>query len=316
MKTYSDKNILCLCGGVGGAKLALGFSKVLPADNLSIVVNTGDDFEHLDFPISPDIDTVMYTLAEMSNRELGWGIAGETWNFMEEVEKKQGETWFRLGDKDIETHKRRKSLLNQGKSLSETIDALCNQYGVAHKIIPMSDSPVRTFVKTTNGDLPFQHYFVKEQCQPSVTGFYFDGIENAKPSDGFISAINQNPDAIVICPSNPFVSIDPILSIKGVKEKIIESNIPVIAVSPIIGGQAIKGPTAKMMNELSIPKTSKAIAEYYKPLISSFILDNTDAEQAEEIKSLNLDCYVTQTLMKSDQDKINLAEFILSSVIG
>jgi len=309
------KKILCLCGGVGGAKLALGFSKILSPEQLTIVVNTGDDFEHLGYSISPDIDTVIYTLAGMSNKAQGWGIEGETWEFMAAQEKSGGESWFRLGDKDLLTHQRRKQLLAEGKTLSEVTQALCKKYQVNHPVVPMSDDRVSTFIKTANADLPFQHYFVREQCRPVVSGFYFKNAENAKPSAGFLRALDDTElSAVVICPSNPFVSIDPILSLPGIQDKLKNVKAPVIAVSPIIGGNAIKGPTAKMMDELGIPKTSQAIAEHYRDILDMLIVDDSDASEIPAVEKIGLRCISTQTLMKTDNDKEKLARFILETI--
>jgi len=312
----NDKqNILCLCGGVGGAKLAYGFSKVLAPENLNIVVNTGDDFEHLGFPISPDLDTVTYTLSEQNNTELGWGLAGETWQFMSELKTENpSASWFQLGDKDLETHRFRKQLLQQGQSLSEATRALCKKFSIAENIIPMSDDPVHTIIQTQNDeDLAFQHYFVREQCQPPVKGFYFRHIEQAKPSSGFIECLrDKDLKAVVICPSNPFVSVDPILSLPGIKKQLQNLSVPVIAVSPIIGGQAVKGPTAKMMDELQIPKTSAAIAKHYEGLVDYLILDNSDTEDKASVEALGMQVAITKTLMKENQDKVDLANFILN----
>jgi LPPG:FO 2-phospho-L-lactate transferase len=307
--------ILCLCGGVGGAKLALGFSKILSPGQLTIIINTGDDFEHLGFFISPDIDTVLYTLAGISNTSLGWGIEGETWQFMAEQEKNGGETWFKLGDKDLQTHRLRKQWLSEGLSLSEVTSRLCKHYGVKHAVVPMSDDPVSTLVKTGQGELAFQHYFVREQCTPQVTGFYFKGIAQAQPSSGLLRALQDKQLAgVVICPSNPFVSIDPILSLQGVREILRSLAVPVIAVSPIIGGQAVKGPTAKMMDELQIAKTSRSIARHYRDILDVLILDNSDAGQSVEVEACGVRCLTTRTLMKTERDKIALAEFILAAL--
>lgn len=315
------KKILCLCGGVGGAKLALGFSKVLTPEQLTIVVNTGDDFEHLGFYISPDIDTVIYTLAGISNKSQGWGIAGESWRFMAEQEKADSEagvnnTWFKLGDKDLETHHYRRQLLGQGYSLSETTQKLCEKYAVFHSVLPMSDNSVSTRIKTTDSDLAFQHYFVREQCQPIVRGVYFSGINSAQASPDFLQALDDSDlSAIIICPSNPFVSIDPILSLAGIKDKLKNHKAPVIAISPIIGGNAIKGPTAKMMDELGIAKTSQAIAEHYRDFIDTLVVDNSDASEISSVEKMGIRCVATQTLMKADKDKEQLARFILKQLL-
>jgi len=310
------KKIVCLCGGVGGAKLALGFSKILPPEQLTIVVNTGDDFEHLGFSISPDIDTVIYTLAGISNKTLGWGIEDETWNFMAELEQKNpANSWFKLGDKDLQTHRLRKHHLSQGRSLTDVTTVLAHHHQVRHRVLPMSDSKLRTVVHTPNGKMPFQHYFVREQCKPAVTGFEFEGLPKAAPTSQVMLALSD-PElaAVVICPSNPFVSIDPILSLRGMRDKLKNISAPLIAVSPIIGGQAIKGPTAKMMDELKVPKTSAAIAQHYGDLLDILVIDTTDQAQTEAVTQQGIRCVNTQTLMKTDTDKEALARFILSLV--
>lgn len=310
------KKIVCLCGGVGGAKLALGFSKILPPEQLSIVVNTGDDFEHLGFSISPDIDTVIYTLAGINNPYLGWGLEGETWNFMADLEQTNpAQAWFRLGDKDLKTHRLRKQHLSQGRTLTEVTTVLTRHYQVKHPVLPMSDSKLRTIIHTTEGKLPFQHYFVREQCKPTVTGFEFEGLPKAAGTSQVMLALSDPQlAAVVICPSNPFVSIDPILSLRGMREKLQNLSAPVIAISPIIGGQAIKGPTAKMMNELKIPLTSAAIAQHYADILDILVIDDTDQAESPAVTEQGVRCVNTQTLMKTDADKVTLARFILSLI--
>ena len=313
--TYSGNKILCLCGGVGGAKLALGFSKFLRPEQLTIAVNTCDDFEHLGFFITPDIDTVIYTLAGLSNQALGWGLEGETWQFMAEQEKSGGATWFRLGDKDLVTHRLRKQLLAEGFSLSAVTEILCEHYGISANIVPMSDDRVSTIVHAADGDLSFQHYFVREQCRPAVHGFSFRGAAQAHASPGFVAAL-QDPGlaAVVICPSNPFVSIAPILALPGLREQLQRLRVPVIAVSPIIAGAAVKGPTAKMMDELKIPKTSAAIAEYYRGLVDVLVIDESDAADKAAVEKTGMRCTIMKTLMKTEADKIALAKFISDSI--
>lgn len=307
------KKILCLCGGVGGAKLARGFSRVMAPADLTIIINTADDFDHLGFRICPDIDTVTYNLAGINNQEQGWGIEGETWEFMDELEAKGEPGWFRLGDKDMHTHRERKQLLAQGKSLTEITSVISHRYGVKHHIVPMTDDKVSTIIKTPNGKLPFQQYFVREQCKPVVSGFEFAGIEHARPALPFMVALNDhNLSAIVICPSNPYVSIDPILALHGVKEKIRQLKIPVFAVSPIIAGKAIKGPTSKMMEELHVPRTSLSIAHHYDGVINRLVIDDTDIVEQPLVEKLGIKCLSTNTLMKTDADKEALARFILS----
>jgi len=306
-------NYIAISGGVGGAKLALGLSKVLSPAELTIVGNTGDDFEHLGLKICPDLDTVMYTLAELSNRELGWGQAGESWQFLDALERLGGESWFRLGDRDMATHIQRTVLMASGKSLSTATSLLCESLGIRHTIVPMSDDVIATRVHIKAGEtLAFQHYFVRDRCKPEVSGFDFAGIDAAKPSAGFVSALEDDAlGAVLICPSNPFVSVDPVLKIPTIEASFKAISAPVIAVSPIIGGEAIKGPAAKMMAELGMPQTALAVAEHYVGRIDGFVIDQADAAMAEDIERLGMRCLVTKTLMLSIEDRTHLAETCL-----
>lgn len=306
----TDVRVLAISGGIGGAKLALGLDRILPASDLAVLCNTGDDFEHLGLHISPDIDTVMYTLAGIANPETGWGRAGETWTFMEALETLGGETWFRLGDKDLAVHVERTRRLSEGETLTSITADLAKRLGVHAHLLPMSDQPVRTMVETGEGVLPFQRYFVEQRCAPEVSGFVFAGAERAAPSPSLIDVFKSDRlEAIVICPSNPFISVDPILAVPGMREALRTASAPVVAVSPIIGGQAVKGPTAKMMTELGLPRTSKAIATHYRDLLDGLILDVTDASEAEK---LDLPSLVTPTLMTTDDDKRRLADEVLN----
>ena len=315
MSTHFKKKILALSGGVGGAKLAHGLSKILEPEQLMVVTNTGDDFTHLGFTICPDMDTVMYTLAEIANKETLWGVDGETWQFMDALAKYDEATWFKLGDRDLATHVVRKELLKSGHTLTEVSRHLCLKLGVEHRIIPMSDDPVETWVETTEVALPFQEYFVKEQCKPVVSGFSFKGIDNAKPNQLVIDLL-KDPDlaGIVICPSNPFVSVEPILSLPGMRKCIIDSGVPVVCISPIVGGKAIKGPTAKMMRELSMPASATAVAQYYQGLISGFVVDLADEALADEIRTTDIEVLITATVMTNKEDKIALAVDVLKFI--
>lgn len=300
---------LALSGGVGGAKLALGLARQLSADELVIVANTGDDFRHLGLKICPDLDTVMYTLADLANKELGWGQAGETWHFLSALERIGGDSWFRLGDMDMATHIQRTQLLAAGLSLSEVTANLCERLGVTHPIVPMTDDEVATRVHVSNGDiLAFQHYFVRDRCEPEVTGFDFQGIHHARPAPGFVDALKDQLDCILICPSNPFVSVDPVLKLPDVESACRTNPAPVIAVSPIIGGAAIKGPAAKMMAELGMPQTALAVAEHYVGRIDGFVIDEADSELQPAIEALGIHCLVTKTLMRSLDDRRQLAD--------
>ena len=296
---------MALCGGVGGAKLALGLACVLPADALTIVVNTGDDFRHLGLHVSPDIDTVLYTLAGLSNQELGWGLEGETWRFMEGLERLGGPTWFRLGDRDLATHALRTTMLSEGRSLSDVTRHLAARLGVGPEIVPMSDDPVPTVVETDEGELAFQTYFVGRRAEPRVAGIRFVGADSARPAPAAAAAMARSDLAgIVICPSNPWLSIDPLLAIPGWKQLLSRRSAPLVAVTPIIGGKAIKGPTAKIMAELGLPLDVGAVVDHYRGLIDGYVLDTVDADRAG---TLGLPTLVTNTLMRSLEDRTALA---------
>jgi LPPG:FO 2-phospho-L-lactate transferase len=296
--------ITALAGGVGGAKLAHGLAQILAPEDLTIIVNTGDDFEHLGLSISPDLDTVCYTLAGLANPETGWGRVNETWNTIANIEKLGGPNWFRLGDQDFATHIERTRRLKEGQLLSQITKDFCEAWGIKHTILPMTDSPVRTMVDTDEGELAFQEYFVHRQCKPRVRGFRFDGIESAEPAIGAREAL-ESAEAIVICPSNPWVSVDPILRV------IQKINKPVIAVSPIIGGKTVKGPAAKMYEELGIEPSALAVAKHYQTLLSGFVLDTVDSHLSDKIGTKTL---VTDTLMNNLTDRARLAMDVLNFI--
>ncbi len=305
--------IVALAGGVGGAKLAHGFAQVLPPEDLTILVNTGDDFEHYGLYICPDLDTVCYTLAGIANPETGWGRADETWNAIENISTLGGPDWFKLGDKDLGTHLERTRRLKEGYSLSQITRDFCRVWGIQHTILPMSDRPVRTFVETQEGELAFQEYFVHRRCEPLVKGFWFDGVDKAEPVRGAREAI-QAADAVVICPSNPWVSIDPILKVLSPLLSGEGSGVRVVAISPIIGGQAVKGPAAKMYHELGIEPSALAVAKHYRDILTSFVLDNADANLERQVQGLGVQVFVTNTLMKSHDDRKRLAGNMLDFI--
>ncbi|MBK8617659.1 MAG: 2-phospho-L-lactate transferase [Anaerolineales bacterium] len=298
------RRIVALAGGVGGAKLAHGLAQILPPEDLTVIVNTGDDFEHLGLYICPDLDTVCYTLAGLANPETGWGRVNETWNTIANIEKLGGPNWFRLGDQDFGTHIERTRRLKEGQTLTQVTKDFCAAWGIKHTVLPMTDSPVRTMVDTDEGELAFQEYFVHRRCEPRVKGFRFDGVEVAGPAIGAREAL-ESADAIVICPSNPWVSVDPILRV------IQKINKPVIAVSPIIGGKTVKGPAAKMYEELGIEPSALAVAKHYRTLLSGFVLDTVDAHLSEEINTKTL---VTDTLMNNLTDRARLATDVLNFI--
>jgi LPPG:FO 2-phospho-L-lactate transferase len=303
--------VVALSGGIGGAKLALGLSRVLPGNDLVVVANTGDDFEHLGLSISPDLDTLMYTLAGIDDARRGWGRRDETWAFMTALAALRGETWFQLGDRDLATHVERTRRLAVGESLSAITKDFCRQLGVAARLLPMTDDRVRTRLRTSHGWLDFQDYFVRRRCEPVVLELAYDGATSARPNPELLAALGHGTlRAVVICPSNPFVSIDPILAVPGLREAITQCVAPVVAVSPIVGGQAIKGPTAKMMSELGLPVSANAVAQRYRDLLDAYVLDHADATAAEE---LGIPVTVAHTLMRTLEDRERLAQDVLAA---
>ena len=304
--------IVALAGGVGGAKLAHGLALILPPEDLTVVVNTGDDFEHLGLHICPDLDTVCYTLAGLANPETGWGRLHETWHAIESVERLGGPGWFQLGDRDLGTHLERTRRLQQGQALSGITREFCSAWGIQHTILPMSDQPVATIVETVDqGELPFQEYFVHRHCEPKVKGFRFHGIESALPAPGVVEAIQQ-AEAVVFCPSNPWVSLDPILAVAGLQSQL-ESK-KVVAISPILGGQTVKGPAAKMYAELGLQPSALAVAEHYRDVLSGFVMDKIDAGLEDDVQNLGLRTLVTQTLMNSLTIRQHLAQDVLNFI--
>jgi LPPG:FO 2-phospho-L-lactate transferase len=304
-------SVLALSGGVGGAKLALGLYRILPPDTLTVIANTGDDFEHLGFAISPDLDTLLYTLSGQDNPELGWGRRDETWTFMAALEKLGGETWFRLGDGDLATHVERTRRLAAGESLSAIIDDFCRRLGIAARLLPMSDQKVRTVLDTDHGRLDFQDYFVRLRCAPSVRRIDFAGAADARPHPDFLAALADPAlRAVILCPSNPFISIDPILSVPGVRQALRACTAPVVAMSPIIGGKAVKGPTAKMMEELGLPVDAAAVARHYRDFLDLYIADETDRDA---VADLDLPVVLAPTLMVTLEDRETLARIALNA---
>lgn len=301
--------VLALAGGVGGAKLANGLAAVLPPGQLTVAVNTGDDFEHMGLSISPDIDTVLYTLAGINNRELGWGQQDESWAFMAAVAKLGGETWFRLGDRDLATHVLRGQRLRSGETLSAVTADFAARLGIRQAIVPMSDDPVRSMVDTDEGELPFQDYFVRRQCQPRFRSIRFDGVEAARPGAGLVAALDDPAlEAIILCPSNPLLSIAPILVLPGIADRLAARTVPCIAVSPFIAGKAVKGPAAKIMEELGLPTTPSAIADHYGALLDGLIIDAGDAALAPALP----ETLAVPTLMRDDADQARLASDALA----
>jgi len=305
--------IVALAGGVGGARLAVGLAAVLPPPQLAIVVNTGDDFEHLGLAISPDLDTVMYTLAGVNNPVAGWGRAQETWSFMSALAELGGDDWFRLGDRDLAVHVLRTLALRRGVALSAVTRELAGRLGIRHALIPMSDAPVRTRVLTARGVLAFQDYFVRDQCRPRVRGFRFAGSRKAQPAPPLARIMrSRKVRAVVICPSNPYVSVAPILSVPGIRAWIRQRDFPVVAVSPIVGGAALKGPAAKMMRELGCEATALGIARHYGGLVDGWVIDTRDAKLQRAIEQEGKAVMVTDTVMQDRGKSRQLAQRVVS----
>jgi LPPG:FO 2-phospho-L-lactate transferase len=299
--------VVALSGGVGGAKLALGLSRILPADELLVVANTGDDFEHLGLSISPDIDTLTYVLAGLDNQVQGWGRRDETWSFMETIGSLGGADWFRLGDRDLALHVERTRRLRAGETLSQITRDICGRLGVGPRVLPMSDDRVRTRVRSDDGWIDFQDYFVRQQCRPVVRELAFDGAGTARAQPEVIAALTGGGvRAVVICPSNPFISIDPILAVPGMRAALEGCGAPVVAVSPIVGGKAVKGPTAKMMQELGLAVSSASVAERYGDLLDGYIVDQADAH------GIPGRVHIAPTLMTTLADKEALARTVLA----
>ena len=306
-------SVLALAGGVGGAKLCLGLARNLEADDLQIIVNTGDDEEFYGLHVSPDLDTVMYTLAGLANPFTGWGITGETFAALEHLGRLGEETWFGLGDRDMATHIVRTNMLRQGRSLSEVTTRLCRSLGIEHAVAPMSDDKVRTRVVTDMGTLAFQTYFVKHRCEPAVRDLVFDGSEDASMSEAFSQALRDR-SALIYCPSNPLLSMAPIMAVPGVKSAIKNFSGVTIAVSPIVGGKAIRGPAAKMLEELGEDVSCVGVARRYSGLCDVFVLDELDRHHVGEIRSLGMAPVVLDTIMNTEQDKVDLARSMLDVV--
>lgn len=307
--------VLALSGGVGGARMAAGLADALPQGALTVAVNVADDFSHLGLAVSPDLDTVMYTLAGVVNPETGWGRDGESWAFMGALEALGGETWFRLGDKDLAVHVERTRRLRAGEGLSAITAGFCRRLGVASEVLPVSDDPVMTVVDTAEGKLAFQDYFVRRRCEPGVHGFTFEGIAEARlhPRLAMLLA-DPGLEAVVIGPSNPFVSIEPILAVPGMRDALLRCRAPVVAVSPIVGGRALKGPAAKMMQELGIAPSSLAVAGHYGDLLDGFVIDAADAGLRARISGPQV--LVAQTVMHGSRERARLAQDVLAFARG
>jgi LPPG:FO 2-phospho-L-lactate transferase len=299
--------VVVLTGGVGGAKLVLGLTRVMPTSDITAIVNTGDDFRHLGLWVSPDIDTLLYTLSGQSNQDQGWGREGESWNFMEALRSLDGEDWFALGDGDLALHVLRSRALEAGRSLSEITRDFARSWDIESNILPMSDQPVQTVLTTNEGELPFQRYFVERRCEPGVRAIRFEGASDAEPAPGVVDAIGDSSNrAILIAPSNPYLSVDPILAVPGIRAALSTASVPVVAVTPIIGGAAVKGPTAKLMNELGIEVSPAAIAAHYDGLIDALLVDERDRAISIDVPHAFAD-----TMMTTLDDRARVASAAL-----
>lgn len=304
--------IVALAGGVGGGRMAAGLAAVLPPKQLTIVVNTGDDFEHLGFTICPDLDSVMYAVAGVNNPQTGWGRAGETWQFMDEIKRLGGENWFNLGDRDLAVHVLRREALARGAPLSQVTRDLCVRFGIEHTIVPMSDTPVRTRVKTGSREMSFQDYFVRLRCKPRVSGLRFAGARSARVPPALQRVMRaRDVEAVVFCPSNPFVSIAPILAVPAIRAWLKARRFPVIAVSPIVGGKAVKGPAAKMMREFGMQPSTLALVRHYGDAVDHWVIDRQDERLCGAITRRGQRVLVTDTLMTNRSKSAALARRVL-----
>ena len=308
-KQNNSPKFIAVSGGVGGAKLALGLEKIIQSEDLMVIGNVGDDFQHFGLHISPDIDTLLYTLSGKSDIEKGWGLANETWEFMSAMKELGGDIWFQLGDRDLATHVERTRRLQHGESLSEITDYFRRTFGIGATIIPVTNDQLRTIVETDIGVLNFQEYFVRERCNPRIQNLHFQGSESAYPQKELTKALGSTElQSIIFCPSNPLLSIDPILSIQGLKKAFADSGAKIVAVTPIVGGAAIKGPAAKNLRELGYPVSATTVAKHYQGLIHGFVLDKRDHQEAQQIEELGIAVLVAETIMNDLETKIQLAE--------
>ncbi|MYD45796.1 MAG: 2-phospho-L-lactate transferase [Gammaproteobacteria bacterium] len=297
-------SVLAITGGVGGAKLAVGLAHLLNPEQLVFLVNTGDDFCHLGLHISPDLDTLTYSLAGHACPTKGWGRRDETWSFLKTIQDLGGPAWFQLGDKDLALHIYRTQLLNEGGSLTAATKAITKALGVKHSLLPCSDDRIATVVDSDVGQLSFQHYFVKHQCRPRVNGIKYDGADRARLNSILDLATIS---IVVICPSNPYLSVDPILAVSEFRNFLRNPHVPVLAVSPIVQGRALKGPTTKIMTELGHTVNNKTIVRHYADILTGLIVDEGDAKDCETIKDLGIECIARNTVMRTIDDRVRLA---------
>jgi len=306
--------ITALAGGVGASKFLDGLCRVAPPEEISIIVNTGDDIEMFGLYVAPDLDIVTYTLAGVVNRETGWGLAGDTFNCLEQLlGYTQTERWFNLGDRDLAAHIFRAQQMRQGRSLSEIAELVRTALGVKSRILPMTDTHTPTTIITEEGEMHFQEYLVKRRAQPKVTGIRFENIESAKPAPGIAEAV-LNSEAVIICPSNPLISIGPILAVPGVRNLLKQTEATVAAISPVVGGASLKGPTDRMLADLGMQVSAAQVARLYSDVADVFILDVQDESAKPEIENLGLRVRVTDTVMSGLEEKMRLATVTLKAV--
>ena len=302
--------VTALAGGVGASKFLVGLAAVMPPEDITIIANTGDDIELLGLRICPDIDTVTYTLGGVINEDTGWGLRGDTFECLRCLARYAEASWFNLGDRDLGTHIFRTNQLRAGRSLSEVTDSIRRSLGVRSTILPMTEAYTPTRVVTDEGEMHFQEYFVRRRCEPRVFGLRFDNIDFAEPAPGVVNAI-LGADAVIICPSNPFISIGPILAVPGVREALRDTQSTVVAITPIIAGKALKGPAAVMLRDLGHKVSASAVAELYDDFLDAFVLDKTDADETPDIQSLGMRVFSTNAVMNTLEDKQRLAKWVL-----
>lgn len=303
--------ITALAGGIGASKFLLGLADVMPPEQITVIANTGDDIELFGLRISPDIDTVTYTLARVINEATGWGLADDTFESLKWLARYDGAAWFNLGDRDLATHIYRTDQLRRGRTLAAVTDQIRRALGVRSTILPMTDSYTPTRVTTDEGEMHFQEYFVRRRCEPRVRAIKFEGIETAHPAPGVERAI-LDANAVIICPSNPFISTGPILAVPGVRECLKQTEAPVIAITPIIAGRALKGPAAQMLGDLGHEVSARGVASLYRDFVKLFVLDEADAAMRPAIEELGMRVMVTDTVMATLEDKRRLAKAVLS----
>ncbi len=305
--------ILALTGGTGGAKLIEGLAAQLDPDELTIVCNTGDDTRVHGLYVSPDLDTITYTLAGLIDPDQGWGLKNDTFAALQQLGRLGGETWFKLGDRDLALHIRRTQLISEGKKLSEVTDRLRQALGVNARILPMSDETVETRVSTPQGEISFQEFFVKEHWAREVTGIRFAGVEHSRPAAGVLEAIRR-AEAVIICPSNPITSIGPILAVPGIRSALAELNVPVVGVSPLIGATAVSGPAHKLMTACGYAPSALGVARYYADLLDRWFIAAEDQNVARSIEDLSIAPVCTEIRMTTAEDKRRLACEVLASL--